>query len=63
MNAANEKQEQEQAKPAEQWPEKCPDCGGPLELGYGAMGGGMGPYVFCLADNCQWWLKRQEVAQ
>ena len=26
---------------------KCPDCGSPLEAGFGMAGGGYGPYSYC----------------
>lgn len=28
-------------------PEKCPQCDGPLNEGYGMAGGGVGPYLYC----------------
>lgn len=30
-----------------EFPEKCPDCGEPPEIGYGLAGGGFGSYAFC----------------
>jgi len=43
--------------------EKCPECGGPTLRGFGLMGGGYGPYVFCASEvdaQCDWMFKRQE---
>lgn len=52
--------EKKEVKP---WPEKCPECGGPLSFGYGLMGGGIGPYVLCVDDDCDWMEKRPEELQ
>lgn len=42
---------------------RCPKCGGEVERGFGLMGGGYGPYVFCTSDNeCDWMFKKQEEA-
>lgn len=42
-------------------PEKCPKCGaGDVEHGYGLWGGGIGPYWFCIADECDWFRKEQD---
>lgn len=43
-------------------PEKCPMCGGAVEMGFGLAGGGYGPYWFCdseEAPGCLWFVKRQ----
>lgn len=40
--------------------EKCPKCGAKTETGYGLMGGGCGPYVFCTVDTCDWMYKEQD---
>lgn len=37
---------------------KCPKCGAHTQHGYGARGGGIGPYVSCTA--CGWFYKEQE---
>jgi hypothetical protein len=39
---------------------RCPKCGGPTATGYGLMGGGLGPYTFCLEDACTWMDKQQD---
>ncbi len=42
-------------------PEKCPKCGADTEMGYGLMGGGMGPYWYCDGENeCDWFFKKRE---
>ncbi len=41
-------------------PEACPTCGKPTEYGYGLMGGGLGPYVLCSGDECDFFAKQQE---
>lgn len=38
----------------------CPECDGPLELGYGLAGGGMGTYVFCQREGCSFFRKSQD---
>jgi len=39
----------------------CPKCGkGHVVQGFGLMGGGMGGYEFCDADNCHYFEKEQE---
>lgn len=30
----------------------CPSCGGPIEQGYGLMGGGIGVYEYCGSTSC-----------
>lgn len=30
--------------------DRCPNCGGACEQGFGLAGGGFGPYLYC--DNC-----------
>jgi len=40
--------------------EKCPRCGAWIELGYGLMGGGFGPYKFCQNEACDWMWKNVE---
>jgi hypothetical protein len=41
-------------------PSICPKCGGETEIGYGLMGGGIGTYVACWADGCDFFAKRQD---
>lgn len=31
--------------------DKCPHCGGPVEVGFGLAGGGYGAYYYC--DKCE----------
>lgn len=38
----------------------CPQCGDEVAGGYGLAGGGMGPYVFCLNDDCDYFVKQEE---
>lgn len=38
----------------------CPECGAPADTGYGLMGGGIGAYVFCTGDACDWFWKMQD---
>jgi hypothetical protein len=38
----------------------CPLCGGQTTFGYGLMGGGMGPYVFCTEGDCDYFEKSQD---
>lgn len=38
----------------------CPKCGGETTFGYGLMGGGMGAYVVCLTDDCDFFEKEQD---
>lgn len=38
----------------------CPKCGAELEMGYGLAGGGMGPYVFCSNEDCDYFVKFQD---
>ena len=45
---------------AETLPDECPKCGARTEMGYGLMGGGMGVYVFCETDGCDFFAKRQD---
>ncbi len=45
---------------------RCPKCQGPTDTGYGLMGGGVGPYVFCAGDEagddgCGWFYKEQDL--
>lgn len=38
----------------------CARCGHPeVHLGFGFMGGGFGPYVLRLSDDCRWMVKEQ----
>jgi hypothetical protein len=40
---------------------ECPLCGSPTRNGYGMMGGGCGPYVYCTSgDDCRWMYKEQD---
>lgn len=39
----------------------CPKCGGELDIGYGLAGGGVGPYVYCSRDECDFFEKFEEV--
>lgn len=44
-------------KDGESMPEKCPQCGGELESGYGIAAGAFGMYVYCANDaapNCEY---------
>lgn len=41
-------------------PEVCPKCGAETIFGYGLCGGGMGPYVVCSADGCDYFSKKRE---
>jgi hypothetical protein len=45
---------------AETLPEKCPKCGEETVFGYGLMGGGMGSYVFCDTEGCDFFAKQQD---
>lgn len=38
----------------------CPKCGAKLDFGYGLMGGGVGGYVFCSTDDCDFFVKEQD---
>ncbi len=38
---------------------ECPRCHSPASSGFGLMGGGYGPYLFC-DGNCGWYYKEQE---
>lgn len=38
----------------------CPKCGDEIASSYGLAGGGMGPYVFCLNDDCDYFVKQTE---
>lgn len=38
----------------------CPKCGTKTEGGYGLAYGGMGVYVFCPAEGCDYHAKQQE---
>lgn len=40
--------------------EKCPRCGTHVTHGYGLMGGGIGAYVFCCDDSCDYFVKTQD---
>jgi hypothetical protein len=39
--------------------EKCPKCGAWIELGFGLMFGGFGPYKFCTSKTCDWFWKME----
>lgn len=39
---------------------ECPKCRRDLMGGYGLMGGGVGRYEFCTADDCDWMQKWPE---
>jgi hypothetical protein len=39
--------------------EKCPKCGSWIDIGFGLMFGGYGPYKFCQSDECDWFYKEQ----
>lgn len=41
-------------------PDNCPKCGAENEHGYGLMGGGMGEYVFCSVEWCDFFQKVQD---
>ncbi len=41
-------------------PKRCPKCGGDIEVGYGFMGGGIGPYAFCVNAKCDYFVKEQD---
>lgn len=43
-------------------PEKCPKCGAATFFDYGLAGGGMGAYVYCENDDCEFFSKRQDEA-
>ncbi len=45
---------------SKQLPEKCPKCGADLISGYGLMGGGIGLYVVCDTDGCDFFEKQQD---
>ena len=36
--------------------ERCPQCGGNLQHGYGLAGGGIGAYRYCSNDACDYTL-------
>lgn len=38
--------------------EKCPKCGAHIDLGFGLLGGGYGPYKTCSNDYCGWMWKQ-----
>jgi hypothetical protein len=38
---------------------KCPKCWGAVIMGFGLMGGGFGPYVYCMTSYCTWMMKEQ----
>ncbi len=38
----------------------CPKCKREsVNSGFGLMGGGYGPYWFCVIDDCEWFYKKQ----
>ena len=41
-------------------PERCPKCGDEVLVGYGLMGGGIGPYKLCDNEKCDFFEKVQE---
>lgn len=41
-------------------PAKCPKCGGKVSRGYGLAFGGMGEYVYCDSDACDFFDKEQD---
>jgi hypothetical protein len=41
-------------------PDICPKCGTATDFGFGLAGGGYGPYVYCLAESCDFFAKEQE---
>lgn len=45
---------------AETLPSACPKCGAPTLPGYGLMGGGIGAYVMCESDDCDFFAKQQD---
>lgn len=45
---------------AETLPAVCPKCGAKTEPGYGLMGGGIGPYVVCFTEGCDFFAKQQD---
>jgi hypothetical protein len=38
----------------------CPKCGGELHHGYGLAGGGIGTYLSCLEDGCDYFDKTED---
>ena len=38
----------------------CPKCNSELEMGYGLAGGGIGPYVYCSNEQCDYFEKFQD---
>lgn len=38
----------------------CPKCGSNTEMGYGLAGGGVGPYVYCTNEACDYFEKFQD---
>lgn len=45
---------------SETLPSVCPKCGETTLPGYGLMGGGIGAYVLCVADDCDFFAKQQD---
>jgi hypothetical protein len=45
-------------KVAVELPEVCPKCGTETIFGYGLNGGGVGTYVMCGEDGCDFFAKR-----
>ena len=41
-------------------PNECPKCGTQTGHGYGLAGGGIGPYVYCMGNNCDYFAKIPE---
>jgi len=39
---------------------RCPKCQQPVVMGYGLMGGGIGPYWVCDTDGCDFFYKKQD---
>ena len=43
--------------------DRCPQCGEEVTWGYGCAGGGMGFYVFCTDEHCDYFHKIQDVEE